>query len=410
MDDVPLTYEPLTPEPPSSEPPTPTRRHRRWRTALAGGLAGGVIVASVAVPGTLWVDRHVADRAAASSGATTQPDQTQDQPGDQLPQQPPQDGDNGSFGVPETRSSATKASDAQSQGVVLIDTVTTTGVGAGTGLVLSADGLVLTNYHVVENSTTVKVTVATTGESYDAKVLGYDRTADVALLKLDGAADLTTATLDNDGAATGDAVTAVGNAEGQGYLSAVTGTILAEDQNITASEGSGPTADAEALTGLIETDAAVVPGYSGGPLLDKGGEVVGIDTAASASAYSRMSTSSAQSYAVPIDDAMAVVDQIEAGNESGSVTIGPTAYLGIGIADTTGARVAQVVTGGPAAKAGLVAGDTITGLGGTPIPSYDVLVKTLGTYEPGDQVSLRWTDAQGTTHRATVTLGENPVN
>ena len=105
---------------------------------------------------------------------------------------------------------------------------------------------------------------------------------------------------------------------------------------------------------------------------------------------------------------MAVVDQIEAGDESGSVTIGPKAYLGIGVADPAAARVAQVEAGGPAADAGLAAGDTITALGDTQITSYDVLVDTLATYEPGDQVTLEWTDASGASHSATVTLGESP--
>ena len=191
---------------------------------------------------------------------------------------------------PETRSSGTDATDEQSQGVVLVNTVTPTGEGAGTGVVLSADGLVLTNYHVVEDSSTVKVTVATTGDTYDAEVVGHDQTADVALLQLDGAEDLATAKLDDDGISPDDAVTAVGNAEGQGFLSAVTGTIVAEDQSITAGEGHGPFGSAEDLTGLIETDAAVVPGYSGGPLLDDENEVVGINTAASSNGYRGMSS------------------------------------------------------------------------------------------------------------------------
>jgi S1-C subfamily serine protease len=413
MNDQPLDDQPLTAAPvaPPAVPPTAsaTPKHRRWRTALAGGLAGGVIVASVAIPGTMWLERQ--DATQATAGTTAQPAQTPAQLPAQVPQQPlPQDGGNGSYTGPQTQSSGTDATLEQSKGVVLVNTVTATGEGAGTGVILSADGLVLTNYHVVEDSTTVTITVATTGDTYDANVVGYDRTADVALLQLDGASNLTPATVDNNGTSTQDAITAVGNAEGQGYLSAVTGTIVAENQDITASEGNGPGASAEALTGLIETNAPVVPGYSGGPLLDAQGEVVGIDTAASTSPYSGMSSTSGQSYAVPIDDAMAVVDKIEAGDESGTVTIGPTAYLGIGIANTAGTQVAQVANGGPAAKAGLVAGDTITAVDNTTVSSYDALVSTLANREPGDRVTLSWTDASGTSHQATVTLGANPVN
>ena len=256
---------------------TPAPRRVRWRTALAGGLAGGVLAASIAIPGTLWLDRNNDAGPASAADSTTQPQQ-------------PSDRGNGSFTFPETRSSGTNATDEQAEGVVLVNTVTRTGEGAGTGVVLSADGLVLTNYHVVEDSSAVKVTVATTGDTYDAEVLGHDQTADVALLQLDGAEDLATAKLDDDGTSPDDAVTAVGNAGGQGFLSAATGTIVAEDQSITAGEGHGPLGSAEDLTGLLETDAAVVPGYSGGPLLDDENEVVGINTAASTNGYRGMSS------------------------------------------------------------------------------------------------------------------------
>ena len=167
--------------------------------------------------------------------------------------------------------------------------------------------MVLTNYHVVEGSTSVKVTIATTGDTYDATVIGHDQAADVALLQLDGASDLATVNLDDDGdPAVSDTVTAVGNAQGQGFLSASTGTVVDLDQSIdTQSEG---TVEGEHLTGLIETDAYVVGGYSGGALLDGEGEVVGITTAAS-------SGGEAQSYAVPIEDALDVAQQIEDGSE-----------------------------------------------------------------------------------------------
>ena len=162
-----------------------------------------MLAASIAIPGTLWLDRNNDASPASAADSTTQPQQ-------------PSDRGDGSFTFPETRSSGTDATDEQSQGVVLVNTVTPTGEGAGTGVVLSADGLVLTNYHVVEDSSTVKVTVATTGDTYDAEVLGHDQTADVALLQLDGAEDLATAKLDDDGTSPDDAVTAVGNAGGPG--------------------------------------------------------------------------------------------------------------------------------------------------------------------------------------------------
>jgi S1-C subfamily serine protease len=221
------------------------------------------------------------------------------------------------------------------------------------------------------------------------------------------ASGLATVNLDDDGdPAVSDAVTAVGNAQGQGYLSASTGTVVDLDQSIdTQSEG---TVEGEHLTGLIETNAYVVGGYSGGALLDSEGEVVGITTAASSGGV-------AQSYAVPIDDALQVAQQIEDGTEGDGVQIGPSAYLGIAISqDTTGTtggvQVGQVQSGGAAAQAGIEAGAMITGIDGTSITSYDVLRSALATYQPGDSVTLRWTDTAGSAHSAQVTLGESPVS
>jgi len=403
-------FDPLDPESPLPYEPAPAAPPpRRWRAVLAGGVAGGVLAAAVAVPTTLWLERsHVAPAAESPSAGRAAPETPQQQ----VPQQEPQDGlfpDTGPQVSTDPRSSGVEASADQSAGVVLIDTVLPNGAGAGTGMVLSADGLILTNYHVVDGSTSVKVTVATTGETYPADVVGYDASADVALLRIE-ASGLTPVTPDTDGTTTDEAVTAVGNGSGQGYLSAVSGTIEAEDQSITASDGSGNAAGSEDLTGLLQTDAAVVPGYSGGPLLDAEGEVVGITTAASSNGNNMAAIAASESYAVPIDDALTVVKQIEAGDESGPVTIGPAAYLGIGIGDARGTRLAEVAPGGPAATAGLAAGDTITSLDDTEISSYDALVTALGHHEPGDQVRVHWTDATGRSQSATVTLGSSPTN
>ncbi len=280
-------------------------------------------------------------------------------------------------------------------------------------MVLDSSGLALTNYHVVENSTTLQATVASTGTTYDATVVGFDKKSDVALIQLDGASGLDTVTLDQDGTAVGDAVTGVGNASGQRQLLAAAGTITAEDQSITTSEGAGSGVATEALTGLIETNAAVVPGYSGGPMYDAQGEVVGISTAASSNngSAAAASASGADSFAVPIDHAMTIVDQIEAGDESGDVQIGPSAYLGIGAADGNGGvAVEQVEAGTGAADAGLMLGDTITSVDGTKVATADALVAQLADHEPGDGVKITWTSQDGSSHSATITLGEGPVN
>ncbi|KQY63647.1 hypothetical protein ASD30_01170 [Nocardioides sp. Root140] len=304
------------------------------------------------------------------------------------------------------RSTAEAATDEQSKGVLLIESTLTDGSGAGTGMVIDSDGVALTNYHVVDGATDLKATVAATGETYPVTVIGHDESADVALIRLEGASGLDTVATDDDDVATSDAVTAVGNAQGQGYLTALGGTVTATGQQITA----GGTGSSEQLTGLVETDAPVVGGYSGGPMYDAEGEVVGITTAAA--------SNGTRSYAIPIDTALAVAQKIESGDESGTVQIGPNAFLGISIAATTGAAnggtgsgatVAGVEDDGPAAGAGIVAGDTITAVGDATVGSAEDLLAAVADHEPGDSVQIAWTDASGATHQQTVTLAESPL-
>lgn len=298
------------------------------------------------------------------------------------------------------------ATTAESTGVVLIDTqlAYAGAAGAGTGIVLTADGEVLTNYHVVEGATTISVTLASTGATYDATVVGHSTSADVALLQLADASGLPTATVDDDTVALGDEVTAVGNAGGTGSLTAADGTITDLSSTITtASEG---TVAGETLAGLLETDADVVPGDSGGPLLDAEGEVVGIDTAAS----SGTTSSTIDGYAIPIEDALAVVQQVRSGSETSTVAIGAGAFLGVQVADGgTGADVAGVVDGSPAADAGLTAGDTITAVGSTAVRSAAGLSAALAGHDAGDRVQITWTDSSGRTSHATVTLAASPT-
>ncbi|MET1059538.1 MAG: S1C family serine protease [Nocardioides sp.] len=420
---------PAAPQPPYYGPPAyfappPAPRHRgsRWRWGLAGGIAGGLLAAAVAVPVTL----QLADQGSTSSAAAGAPSAGNGVLPGNLPGTLPggsdgsgglggSDGSGGFGALPgaDTQASGTAATEAQSKGVLLVASELTNGSGAGTAMVLDSSGLALTNYHVVENSTQIRATVASTGVTYDATVVGFDKKADVALIKLADASGLDTVTLDKDGTAVGDAVTGVGNALGQRRLLAASGKITAEDQSITTNEGAGSGVATEALTGLIETNAAVVPGYSGGPMYDAEGEVVGISTAASSTngSAAAASSSGADSFAVPIGDAMSVVDQIEAGNESGDIQIGPSPYLGIGAADgTNGVAVEQVEAGTGAAEAGLTLGDTITAVDGTKVATADALVAELGDHEPGDSVKLTWTSQDGSSHEATITLGESPVN
>jgi S1-C subfamily serine protease len=300
-----------------------------------------------------------------------------------------------------------EATDAESVGVVDITTVIDYGnaEAAGTGIVLTGNGEILTNNHVVEGATKITVTVVSTGRSYSATVVGTDATDDVAVLQLSGASGLSTATLDDDIVAVGDAVTAVGNAGGTGGTpTASPGTVIALDQTITAGDENG--GDSEQLTGMIQVDADIQAGDSGGPLYDSEGEVTGIDTAASSS-----QSATTVGFAIPIAKAMAIADRIESGEDSATIQQGTPAFLGVQFTqDAAGtATISGVVDGSPAADAGLQAGDTITAVGGSTVDGADALSTALAKHDAGDQVRITWIDTTGTTHTATVTLIPGPA-
>ena len=320
----------------------------------------------------------------------------------------PGPGASGSTGNQATR----PATAAEQVGVVDITTTVNYGEAkaAGTGIVLTSDGEILTNNHVIEGSTAITVTVVSTGKSYTATVVGTDPSDDVSVLRLKDASGLATAKLgDSAKVAVGDAVTAVGNAGGDGGTStAAPGTVTALNQSLTASDATG--GNAERLTGMIEVNAAIEAGDSGGPLYDNAtGTVVGIDTAASSSRFGNAVTG----YAIPIAKALSIAGQIESGQASSTVHIGYPAFLGVQLAPTgqsTGAAIAGVVSGSAAAEAGLRAGDTITAVDGTSIGSASALSSALDSHKPGDQVRLRYTDSSGQSHTVTVTLGEGPAD
>jgi len=285
------------------------------------------------------------------------------------------------------------------------------GAAAGTGIVLSSNGTVLTNNHVIRGATTVNVVVPSTHRSYRATVVGYSVTSDVAVLELTGASGLATATIgDSSKLRIGQAVTAVGNAGGTGTLRSAAGTITGLHRSIVASDGLGLS---ERLTGLIETDAALEPGDSGGPLVDSSSDVIGLDTAASSTFV--FAAANSQGYAIPIARARSLAQQIVAGRSSAIVHVGPTAFLGVQIRAASrldrvgaGAVVAAVVPSSAADRAGLQAGDVITRFAGHPIASYTELGRyTLGT-KPGARVTIVWTDSGGSSRSATVALAAGP--
>ena len=282
---------------------------------------------------------------------------------------------------------------------------------AGTGLVITSNGEVLTNNHVIQDATTISATVVTTGKTYSVKVLGEDPSADVALIQLQGASGLPTVPLGNSSSVhTGDAVTALGNAGGVGGMpSVVTGQVLATGQSITASDVGG--ANAEHLTDLIEMNAPIQEGDSGGPVVDSAGKVIGMNTAASTSGRFQVAANTA--FAIPINDALTVVHQIENGQESSTVHLGLPGFLGVEVnpqGTASGALISGVVSGSAASKAGIQSGDVITGVNGHQVSQASDLTTLLQTHHPGDKVSITWQDQSGASHTATVTLGTGPAN
>jgi S1-C subfamily serine protease len=306
----------------------------------------------------------------------------------------------------------------------LVDVVSTLGYqqaeSAGTGLVLTSSGEVLTNNHVIEGATAIAVTDVGNGRSYQAKVVGYDQTKDIAVLQLQGASGLTTVNLGNSATAgVGQQVVALGNAGGKGGTPSVaTGRITGLNASITASDESAGTS--EQLTGLIGHNAPIQPGDSGGPLVNTAGQVIGIDTAASSGFQFQSAQTQTQAFAIPINEAVSLAGQIEAGTSSSTVHIGATGFLGVeimssgsaaasGVQTGTGAALAGVLQGTPASQAGMAAEDVIVSVDGQAVSSPSALQSALEQHHPGDSVSIGWTDQFGQTHTATVVLANGPA-
>jgi S1-C subfamily serine protease len=345
-----------------------------------------------------------------------------------VPSVPPSTGPNGSGGTGGQGGqggqggSAGGSTSAATAGVVNVDTNLAfgTGSGAGTGMLLTDSGEVLTNNHVVSGASDIQVEVPATGRTYRAKVVGTDATDDVAVIQLDGASGLPTVDLgDSSRVKVGDAVVAVGNAGGQGGApTVVNGSVRALDQQITV--GDPASGVQEQLSGLIQTDAPLQPGDSGGPLMDSSSRVIGMDTAALVGGRFQ---SSNEGYAIPINHALDIAHKIEAGQSSSDIQIGAPAFLGVEIvspsqADSvlggsgppsdSGAVVADVEPGTPAARAGLGSGDEIVAVDGRTVDSPTALKTIMKTHKPGDRITVSWLDSSGNRHGATVVLAAGP--
>jgi len=283
---------------------------------------------------------------------------------------------------------------------------------AGTGIVLTADGEVLTNNHVVAGATSIKVTSIGTGDTYEAEVVGYDRTEDVAVLQLQDASGLPTAAIgDSSAVKVGDQILGLGNAGGRGGDPVpAPGTVTALGQSITASDESS--GSSEQLEGLIQVRANIESGDSGGPLVNADAQVIGVNTAASTGYQlnGRRSGGAGQGFAIPINQAIDIAHKIVAGQGSDKIHIGKTAFIGVSVSDGQGgARVREVVQRGPAQKAGLAAGDVITAIDGKPTGSATALTNVMDTHHPGDALTLTVNRATGGRQQIQVKAIEGPV-
>jgi S1-C subfamily serine protease len=307
----------------------------------------------------------------------------------------------------------------------LVDIVSNLGLqqaeSAGTGLVLTPSGEILTNNHVIKGATAIRVTDIGNGRTYPAKVVGYDQSRDIAVIQLVGASGLqTTALGDSSTAQVGNKVVALGNAGGKGGTPSVAvGRVAGLNASIMASdEGAGTV---ERLTGLIHHTAPIQPGDSGGPLVNTAGKIIGIDTAASGSSgFQIQSSNRTQAFAIPINEAVALAQQIDAHQASATIHIGATGLLGVGVESAqqasasgitagSGAVVEQALPGTPAARAGITGGDVIIAAGGHQVSSPSGLQAALERFHPGNRVSITWTDQSGQTHSASLILANGPA-
>ncbi|MDQ6847220.1 MAG: S1C family serine protease [Candidatus Dormibacteraeota bacterium] len=313
-------------------------------------------------------------------------------------------GDTGAFDP----ASSSAAANGVAAAVVNIDGHVSGGSIAGTGMIIRSDGLVLTNNHVVAGTTDLVAQVDGQGKVYQATVLGVDPTHDVAVIRLEGAKGLPTVSIDTSGVvATGDSVIGLGNAEGHnGAPVSASGSVTTLDETLMVAGDNGLLL--ETLNGLIQFDAAIQPGDSGGPLLNASGQVIGMDTVGSnpnqpAADVGRFGG------AIPINTAMSIVDQIVNHVSSPYIQSGHSGTLGADLADSAaGATVKSVVSGGGAATAGMVKGDVITTVAGAQVHSATDVERIMLDRRPGDAVPVAWSDPAGNAHQGTVTLSPGP--
>ncbi|RYC12530.1 S1C family serine protease [Nocardioides zhouii] len=360
-------------QPPQHLPQQPQPRRRRT------GLAAAVVATSLLVGGgaglggaAVWDATHdepVSSARADAPTTSTVANQTQT---------PPADG--------SVESVAQKVLPS----VVKIDVTGNNEAGSGSGIILTADGTILTNNHVVElagEGGTIKVSFSD-GTSADAEILGTDPLTDTAVIQASGVSDLTPATIGKSAnLGVGEGVVAIGSPFGLD-ATVTSGIVSALDRPVNVgSDDAGNSTTYPA----IQTDAAINPGNSGGPLSDMTGAVVGINSSirTASSATSEQSGSIGLGFAIPIDEVMPIVDQMARGETPTHARLG----LQVGnpqTGDDAGAVVREVTSGSTASEGGLSSGDVITKVDDRRITDADSLVATIRSYRPGDNVSVTW--------------------
>jgi S1-C subfamily serine protease len=398
-DEPPVTtsYEPL-PSMVIPTPPTTAPKAKTGRAVLLGALAGAVVAALVSGAIVTIHDRNDDKTSSGSSG--NQPAPVIVSNGDSLDV----------HAVLAAVQDAVVAInvDIESQGPF----GSQSGRAAGTGMVIEADGLILTNNHVVENATSITVTLAD-GSEVDADLVGSIPSNDIALVRARDVHDLTTVTFGSSSAArVGDPVVAIGNALGLGGTPSTTaGIVSALGRELDAENG-------EHLEELIQTDAAIYPGNSGGPLVNASGQVIGVNTAIARGPEGIGSEN--LGFALPIDQLKPLIDELKQGG--GEVRGG--AFLGVrtvDIGDVTpavldrfnitadhGALVGEVIAGSAADDAGLQVGDVITAIDGHQIETAAGVGEVITGAKPGDEVTLT-VERDGKERTITATLGSRGV-
>jgi S1-C subfamily serine protease len=429
---------PLPPMPPVPPPP-------RRRAGFLSYLVVAVVAGALGAGSVVALYHPTSSTSAAAPQPTVTPTAPAPMPSTAIP-------------VP---SSGGGAADASQQailnkvepGLVLINTTLqyNSEQAAGTGMVINQDGLVLTNNHVIEDSTSITALDLGNNHRYTGKIIGYDETGDVALIQLQNASGLRTVPIgDSSTVKTGASVLAMGNAEGQGAIVPAAGSVTGLNQTITASD-SGGSITSETLHGMIQTDANVVSGDSGGPLANAAGKVVGMDTAGSGGNFPNAQSS--DGYAIPIDTALSIARQIAAGQASSTIMLGYPAFMGIYIASGTtsasptaqaqqqeqgssgfggfggtpacytddsglsvpdqianvssGTLIIGTICGSPAQSIGMTAGSVITAVNGHAVGSPSSLTGIVSKYKPGQSIDVTWVTPSGRheTHSLALTAG-----